>query len=47
MGGKKGLVDYSERLAELFAKSYVAKIRKSNGIIFTPSLISRYMSSFF
>ena len=44
---QEGLVEYAERLSELYARTYNAKIRKLNGKFFTPKQVSTYMASLF
>lgn len=44
---QEGLVEYAERLSELYARTYDAKIRKLKGQIFTPKQVSTFMASLF
>ena len=42
-----GLVEYAERLSELYGRVHDLKIRKMKGQFFTPKQVSRYMASLF
>jgi len=44
---QEGLVEYAERLSELYGRTYAPKIRKMKGQFFTPRRVSRYMASLF
>ena len=44
---QEGLVEYAERLSELYARTYDAKIRKLKGQFFTPKQVSTFMASLF
>jgi len=41
------LVDYAERLSELYTKTYNSKIRKLKGQFFTPKQVSSFMANLF
>jgi len=41
------LLEYAERLSELYAKAYPTKIRKMKGQFFTPKRVSTFMASLF
>ena len=41
------LVEYAERLSELYSRTYDPKIRKMKGQFFTPKQVSTYMASLF
>jgi len=43
----EGLVEYADRLSELYAGTYDAKIRKLKGQFFTPKQIATFMASLF
>ena len=40
---QEGLVEYADRLSELYTKNYSVRVRKPKGQFFTPKQISRYM----
>ncbi|ODS34891.1 hypothetical protein BEH94_01965 [Candidatus Altiarchaeales archaeon WOR_SM1_SCG] len=42
-----GLVEYAERLSELYAKTHSTKIRKLRGQFFTPKKVSNFMAGLF
>lgn len=44
---KERLVEYTERLSELYRRIYDAKIRKLKGQFFTPKQVSTFMASLF
>lgn len=44
---QEGLVEYAERLSELYARSYDSEVRKLKGQIFTPQQVSKFMASLF
>jgi len=46
-GEKEGLVDYAQRLSELYSRDYSPEIRKYRGQFFTPKQVSSFMASFF
>lgn len=46
-GKQESLVEYAQRLSELYSRSYNIDIRKLKGQIFTPEQVSRFMASLF
>ncbi len=44
---QEGLVDYAQRLSELYSKVYGTEIRKCRGQFFTPNQVSTFMASLF
>ncbi len=46
-GKNEGLVDYAQRLSELYSKTCNPEIRKGRGQFFTPEQVSRFMASLF
>jgi len=40
---QEGLVEYADRLSELYTSNHSAKVRKPKGQFFTPKQVSRYM----
>ena len=45
--GEEGLVEYAERLSELYMRTYTSAVRKSKGQFFTPGQVSRFMANLF
>ncbi len=46
-GEQEGLVDYAQRLSELYSRMYSLEIRKLKGQFFTPNQVSTFMASLF
>lgn len=46
-GKQEGLVDYAERLAELYSRAYSPETRKCRGQFFTPKKVSVFMTNLF
>lgn len=46
-GEQEGLVDYAQRLSELYSRAYNTEIRKQMGQFFTPAQVSRFMAGLF
>ncbi len=44
---QEGLVDYAQRLSELYSRAYSPEIRKHRGQFFTPNKVSTFMASLF
>ncbi|MGQ9721324.1 MAG: hypothetical protein ACUVXA_08385 [Candidatus Jordarchaeum sp.] len=43
---QEGILEYAERLSELYSRIYDAKIRKLKGQFFTPKEVSRFMEAY-
>lgn len=47
IGKQEGLVDYAEKLSDLYSEAYNPTVRKLKGQFFTPTKVALYMASLF